>query len=90
MVIQIINVIKAILCVIWLIVYCAFFLSGCTDIQYVPVHLSRPERPTLPKIDAIELECLSKDTYQKLIEQKWIKAEYTQKLEAIIDSTGDK
>lgn len=90
MVTRAINIIKAILSVIWLIVYCVFFLTACADVQYVPVHLTRPERPQLPKIDAIELQCLSKDTYQKLLEQKWIKAEYTQKLEAIIDSTGAK
>ena len=63
------------------------FLTGCTQIQYVPTELSRPPRPVLPKIGSEELQCLPYDVYKRLYERFRLIKEYALQLESRIDST---
>lgn len=61
-------------------------LIGCAT-KPSTFHLTKPPRPVLPTIQAEELECLSVETYHKIVrrngEMKW----YAEELEAVIDST---
>lgn len=68
--------------------FALILLSGCSPIiQYVTVPLDRPERPALPRISDAELQCLDRQTYQKLYDRYRLVKEYAVTLEAIIDST---
>lgn len=61
--------------------------SGCTRTVYKPVPLDRPERPALPAVEAQALQCLSDDTFSRILEREQLRREYAEELEVIIDST---
>lgn len=76
-----------------------FVLSGCSFFQqkeeptpvenviYKTVVLSLPERPTLPIFSAKDVECISVETKQKLIDRDRLRRDYSEQLEAVILST---
>jgi len=76
-----------------LLVLAMLILTACTpkvQMRYVTQPLSRPERPVLPHVKADELECLAKDSYQRLYDRQRLLREYALTLEAIIDTTHGK
>lgn len=77
---------QAIIAILWLLLLIVW-LPGCAErIQYVTVPIQRETRPILPKVTAKELECLSKDAYQKLYDRQRLMGDYTTILETIIDA----
>lgn len=60
------------------------------EFVYVQKPLIRPERPVLPHVKEAELQCLSKDAYQRLYDRQRLLREYAVALESIIDSTKQK
>lgn len=79
---------KAVLYIATIII--VIIIAGCAptvETVYVTNPLTRPERPVLPKISGQDLQCVSKDTYQKLYDRQRLIVEYAVTLEAIIDST---
>jgi hypothetical protein len=64
--------------------------SACAttpEIITVPVELSRPARPVLPRIRAAEAEKIDLMTWIKITERNRLMRQYTEQLETIIDST---
>lgn len=77
------------------------FLVGCAhQIEYVPIALELPDRPTLPTINRTEFErhqigdryviCIGDDAYIKLVQRERIREGHIEVLEAIIKSTQDR
>ena len=65
-------------------------LTACDPViqkEYITVELTRPPHPTFRSIADTELACLSKDTYQKLVDQIEAIEDYVKKTDAIIDCT---
>lgn len=70
-------------------VFC-FVLYGCTPVvrtEYITTQLTHEPRPILPKVNAAELSCLSKDVYQRLYDRQRLITNYAVLLEKIIEST---
>lgn len=67
---------------------CALLLIGCAATpEYVPVALTLPARPVLPAIKSADLQCLSDDTYMRLVQRDRLQRGHIEVLEAIIVST---
>lgn len=64
-------------------------VGGCSS-HYVSQPLPLPVRPVLPAVYQGDLSCLSDDTYARLVERERMRREYTERLEAIIQSTHSK
>ena len=68
----------------------AVLLAGCTPtIQtvYLPVELTKPPKPLVPRITAADLACNSQAVVQKIMDRDRIISDYANLLGAIIDST---
>ena len=63
------------------------FFGTCTKVVYEPVPLDRPQRPVMPHVEEHELECLSDETFSRLLERERLRREYAEDLEVIIDTT---
>jgi hypothetical protein len=62
--------------------------AGCaTTTEYRPVELPLPDRPTLPTLQAGDLQCLSDAAYQGLVERDARLQAHVERLEAIILTT---
>ncbi len=71
-----------------LVVAAATILSSCTKTVYIePQPLPLPTLPTYPKIKEVELMCLSVDTYEKLVEGKFLREKAISECRAVIEST---
>lgn len=69
-------------------IFLALLLVGCSPIvetRFVRPTLDRPNMPILPKVYGTELECLSKDAYQRLYDRQRLTVDHIKQLEAIID-----
>lgn len=53
----------------------------------VPVQLSRPERPSFPKVMMDEVECLNESTEKQILARDMAMKSYISELEDIIDAT---
>ena len=64
-------------------------LSGCASeqVQYINTPLPIPPEPSYPTIAADELQCLSNDTYYKLVHRDILRKYYIKTLIGIIQST---
>lgn len=68
-------------------------LIGCTNVQpvdtiiYKTTPLQLPSAPILPTWNSIDMECLSVDIKQKMVERDKLRKEYIEKLVLIIRST---
>jgi len=63
-------------------------IMGCaSSVEYVPVSLTLPPSPILPKIKNTELQCLSDEAYTLLVQRDRLQSGHIQVLEAIIMST---
>lgn len=70
-------------------------LSGCAGqvterVVYVPVPLTRPDRPVFDKIPGRDLSCVSEDTRWLLLRRDIVMKDYMGMLEKIIDSSKRK
>ncbi|WP_435100813.1 hypothetical protein [Arhodomonas sp. AD133] len=63
--------------------------AGCTTprVEHVTTPLPLPPRPALPAVPNEGLECLAPDVYRALVERDRARRDYTEQLEAIIEST---
>ncbi|WP_026279093.1 hypothetical protein [Thioalkalivibrio sp. ARh3] len=63
--------------------------SGCATTEYVYVAepLPLPDRPALPRIAASDLECLTDEAYERLVERDALQDTHIERLKAIIEST---
>ena len=63
-------------------------MVACSTTQYVylPKELPLPNTPTLPYIEARELQCLSDSTYGKLTLREQSIKEYSRELRGIIEA----
>ena len=59
-------------------------VSGCTSVEYLYPELPLPEPPLLPAMSAAELECVSADTYEKLLLRETRRKNDADTLRAII------
>lgn len=83
-----VEIIKAVIAVIGLVI-AIVLLPGCVErVKYVTMPLYHEPRPVLPRVSAKELECLSKETYQKLFDRQRLIMDYTVILETIIDNAN--
>ena len=71
----------------WL--FLALILSGCgtAPVEYVTTPLPLPPRPELPAINGEQLQCLSDEAYSAIVTRDRGRREYSETLEAIIQST---
>jgi len=60
-------------------------LIGCSSYQIVALPL--PLMDELPKVESVELQCLTDSTYEKLRKRDVIRENYEDELESIIKST---
>lgn len=56
-------------------------------VVYVTTPLQLPSRPTLPTWTASDMQCLSTEMKQKILDRDRLRKEYTDELEVIIKST---
>lgn len=62
--------------------------TGCaTRTEYQLAPLPMPPRPELPRLDEADMECLSEQTYYRLIRRDRARRNYADELEAVIRST---
>lgn len=73
-----------------------FSLVGCAmfkekplveKVVYVTTPIQLPARPTLPTWKATDMQCLSVEMKQKILDRDRIRKEYIDELETIIKST---
>lgn len=63
-------------------------LTGCsTEVIRQTNCLSRPDRPLLARSTSSDLECLTDESYARLVDRDLSLTEYAEKLEVIIDQT---
>lgn len=68
-------------------------LVGCAaqppveKVVYVTTPLELPGRPTLPTWKAADMQCLSTEMKQKILDRDTLRKNYSEQLEAIIKST---
>ncbi len=73
---------------LFLIAGLSLLLPGCARQPiYVTEPLPLPVRPLLPSVYAHELDCISNDTYQRLVTRELKRRQYAETLETIIQST---
>jgi len=72
------------------IIAAVILLAGCCDPQYIVRPLNLPPRPNLPTIKESELQCLTSDTYKKLVERDRLRKNYAETCEAVVNSTHSK
>lgn len=58
-------------------------ISGCASVRPAPSVVLPPE-PTLPRITAEELSCISQDTYARLVEREMLLREYLAEIRALL------
>lgn len=66
------------------------WMAGCAPViqkEYIAQELHIDPKPVLPKVTADELQCLSKDVYQRLYDRQRLLIEDDLVCRAIIDST---
>jgi hypothetical protein len=77
---------------LWILLVIAMivWMAGCAptiETRYITTELHHDIRPILPKVSATELQCLTKETVQKLYDRQRLITDYAIVLESIIDST---
>lgn len=74
-------------------------ISGCTITPppkpivrniYIPIPISLPEKPEIPKVPGKDLSCLNEETKQKLLARDKVIKEYISDLETTIVATQKK
>jgi len=66
-----------------------FLLLLCACSTVTPVKLQVPPEPNYPKVSGKDMQCLSDDTYSKIIKRDRMKSAHIKTLEGIIRSTQD-
>ena len=80
----------------FLLVFCVLFMVACTAVPtadkiiYVTTPLQLPSRPTLPTWTSNDMECLTVDVKQKMLERERLRKNYIEQLEAVIQTTHSK
>jgi hypothetical protein len=81
----------------YILLIATLLVTGCVAVPptppveklvYVSTPLSLPERPTLPTWGYEDIECLSPEMIQKLVDRDIARVNYIEKLETIIRSTN--
>lgn len=68
----------------------ALLATGCAaqpEVRYVSQPVPLPPQPELPKIQAEEIECLSDETYRKLVKRELLQLYHINALENLIKTT---
>ena len=75
----------------WLILSAIILLNGCTTIEYRQIPVNVPiDYNVYPKLQPYELECLTDESYKRLVKRDVLKTQRAEDLEAVIKSTwGD-
>ena len=66
--------------------------NGCAtppEKVYVPVQLTRPARPVLPRLTFEDAEMIPETLWEKMVMRDLLRRQYAEQLEIIIDSTKD-
>lgn len=66
----------------------ALLLTGCTT-PLVKPQVDLPERPSLPKVPAAQLQCLSDEAYADLTRRDLLLRQYAEQLEVVIHELTD-
>ena len=83
----------------YLILAPIILLSGCALFQstppvekvvYVNTPLTIPPRPILPTFTYSDIQCVNEDVIKKIADRDLIRKQYSEQLEAIINSTNSK
>lgn len=67
---------------------CASSLPPVEKVIYVTTPLSLPNKPALPTWTSADMQCLSTDMKQKILERDRVRKSYSEELEVIIKSTS--
>jgi hypothetical protein len=67
----------------------ALILSACASTRFVCPDVPDIPRPGLPSIEASEVQCLTDETWNKLVQRERARREYAEELEAVLDAIGE-
>ena len=67
----------------WRAAVLALLLTGCSATIVRP-NVDLPERPVLPTIDGVDMQCLSQQTHSDVVRRYVLLRQYAEQLEVVV------